>query len=74
MICSHCGAALPRRSRLRTIITGILFIAAAVVLLWFLHFPIFVLTAVLLAAAGAAMIRGNKRVRAVRCIRCGRLP
>jgi Flp pilus assembly protein TadB len=68
MNCRHCGAELPKRPRARSIITGILFVAAAVVLLLFVHFPVIVLAAVLMAVVGAAFLRGRPR----RCARCGR--
>jgi hypothetical protein len=70
MNCPHCGVELPSRGR--TIITGILFIVGALVLLLFVRLPVFVLAAVLLAVAGAAMVRGGFKGKVRICRRCRR--
>ena len=72
MHCSHCGAPLP--SRARTIMTGILFVAGALVLLLFVRLPVFVLASVLLAVVGASMIRGSFKAKVSACRRCRRTP
>jgi hypothetical protein len=72
MRCPHCGAELP--SRARTMMTGSLFIAAAVILLLFVHFPVAVLAAVLFAVMGAAMVRGGFKAKVMACRRCRRTP
>lgn len=72
MRCPHCGALRP--SRARTMMTGSLFIAAAVILLLFVHFPVVVLAAVLLAVTGAAMVRGGFKAKLAVCRRCRRGP
>lgn len=70
MHCSHCGAEVPSRGR--TIITGILFMAGAIVLLLFVRLPVFILAAVLLAVCGAAMVRGGFKAKVRVCRRCRR--
>jgi hypothetical protein len=70
MHCPHCGTELPSRGR--TIITGMLFIAAALVLLLFVRLPVFVLAAVLLAVTGATMVRGGFKAKVRVCRRCRR--
>jgi Flp pilus assembly protein TadB len=67
MNCPHCGAALPGRARF--IMTGSIFIVLALVLLLFVHLPVVVLAAVLLAVVGASLLRGSARPK--RCTRCG---
>jgi hypothetical protein len=71
MLCPHCGTELP--SRVRTVITGILFIAGALVLLLFVRLPVFILAAVLLAVVGSSMVRGGFKAKLVACRRCRRL-
>lgn len=70
MNCPHCGAALA--SRARFIMTGVMLIAAALVLLLFMHLPVVVLAAVLLGVVGASLLRGGARPRP--CPRCGKRP
>ena len=70
MNCPHCGAALPGRARF--IMTGLIFIALALVLLLFVRLPVVVLAAVLLAVVGASLLRGSARPK--RCTRCGKRP
>jgi|WetSurMetagenome_2_1015567.scaffolds.fasta_scaffold1344043_2 Flp pilus assembly protein TadB len=70
MNCPHCGAALPGRARF--IMTGLIFIVLALVLLLFVHLPVVVLAAVLLAVVGASLLRGSARPK--RCTRCGKQP
>jgi Flp pilus assembly protein TadB len=70
MNCPHCGAALPGRARF--IMTGLIFIALALVLLLIVRLPVVVLAAVLLAVVGASLLRGS--ARPIRCSRCGARP
>jgi Flp pilus assembly protein TadB len=70
MLCPHCGAEVPSRGR--TIITGILFVVAALVLLLFVRLPVVVLAAVLLAVTGATMVRGGFKAKVRVCRRCRR--
>lgn len=46
--------------------TGLLLIATGFILLLFVHFPVVVLACVLMAAVGAAFVRGGFRVLARR--------
>jgi len=72
MNCPACGARLPARPVSRMIVTGALFIAAGMVLLFLLHLAIIVLASVLLVAIGATLWRSAFKVRAGRCPACGR--
>lgn len=70
MNCPHCGAALPGRARF--IMTGLIFVALALVLLLFVRLPVVVLAALLLAVVGASLLRGSMRPK--RCSKCGARP
>jgi hypothetical protein len=74
MICPHCGAELPRRGRARFFITGSLLIAAALVLVLFIHLAVAVLAAVIMVTAGSTFFKGAAKAGYLRCKNCGKLP
>jgi hypothetical protein len=71
MNCPHCGAQLPRRPAARVIMTGILMVAAGLILVLFVHLAVVVLASVILAAMGATFLRGAFQARILRCPSCG---
>ncbi len=72
MNCGHCGAELPSRPTARVIMTGILFVAAALLLVVFVHVAIVVLAGMLLLIVGGSLLTGALKVMLRRCPKCGR--
>lgn len=72
MTCPHCGATLPLRPRARMILTGVLFCAAAFVLLLFVRLGVVVLAAVLMVVVGVSSFKAASKRQ--RCPRCRNLP
>ena len=71
MSCPRCGTALRKRPRARMIITGALFLAAAILLLLFVHVAVVVVGAVLMAVVGISSLQGARRANVPRCPACG---
>jgi hypothetical protein len=72
MNCSHCGTELPSRPRARLFTTGLIFIAVALVPLFFVHLAVVVLASVLSITIGTTMIRSALKAKTGVCRRCGR--
>jgi hypothetical protein len=71
MNCPTCGSARPRRPTARIFMTGSLFVAAAIVLIIFIHLAVVVLASTVLLLFGISMLTGAYKARGGRCTRCG---
>lgn len=74
MNCPHCGARLPSRPRARMLLTGTIFIVAAIVLVLFVRLGVAVLASVLMLVVGTSSFKVAAKGRIANCPSCRRLP
>ena len=74
MNCPHCGVQLPQRPTTRVIMTGILLVAAGLLLVLLVHLAVVVLASVILLAVGGSFLTGAAKARVARCPSCGHPP
>jgi hypothetical protein len=72
MNCRHCGARLPARPTARVIMTGLLFVAAGLVLVVLVRLAVVVLASVILLVVGGSFLTGAFRATVRRCPLCDR--
>lgn len=72
MNCRHCSARLPSRPTARVIMTGVLFVAAGLVLLLLVHLAVIVLASVVMLVVGASFLTGAFKAKVRHCLNCGR--
>jgi hypothetical protein len=74
MNCPHCGAELHQRNRARLIMTGIGFIAAAMIVVFVMHLAVVILAGFVLALIGAYFLKWALVMNGLWCRKCGRVP